>query len=81
LLIKYDPSIPIIYFGFGGLIITTVLSYLPYTQIWILSRKKNSWIGSNINRRTIHFEIEFENFLRDLEKGIYSSKFNTKKKK
>lgn len=37
LLIKSDPSIPIIYFGFGLLMITTFLSLLPYNQIWIFS--------------------------------------------
>jgi cytochrome c biogenesis protein ResB len=35
LLIKYDPSIQIIYFGFGLLMLTACFSYLPYTQIWI----------------------------------------------
>lgn len=38
LLIKSDPSIPIIYFGFGLLMITTFLSLLPYNQIWIFSQ-------------------------------------------
>mgnify|MGYP001278993656 CR=1 FL=1 len=37
--IKYDPSIPIIYGGFGLLMITAFLSYLPYTQIWMYNQK------------------------------------------
>jgi cytochrome c biogenesis protein len=40
LLIKYDPSIQIIYFGFGLLMLTACFSYLPYTQIWILIKRK-----------------------------------------
>ena len=67
LLIKYDPSIPIIYFGFGLLMITTSLSYLPYTQIWIFTQRKNSWIGSSTNRGKIQLEIEFENLIRYIE--------------
>ena len=67
LLIKYDPSITIIYFGFGLLMLTTLLSYLPYTQIWILKEKNNCWIGSSTNRGKIQLEIEFENLIRYLE--------------
>jgi len=67
LLIKYDPSIGIIYFGFGLLMITTGLSYLPYTQIWIFHKSKNSWIGGITNRGKIQLEIEFENLIRYIE--------------
>ena len=66
--IKYDPSIPVIYFGFGLLMLTTCLSYLPYTQIWIYNDGKNSWIGCSTNRGKIQVEIEFENLIRYLEK-------------
>jgi len=68
LLIKYDPSIGIIYFGFGLLMLTTSLSYLPYTQIWIFNKKKSSWVGGITNRGKIQLEIEFENFIRYIEK-------------
>lgn len=67
LLIKYDPSIGIIYFGFGLLMITTGLSYLPYTQIWLFHNSKNSWIGGITNRGKIQVEIEFENLIRYIE--------------
>lgn len=67
LLIKYDPSIILIYLGFGFLMITTCLSYLPYTQIWIYNEKTNCWIGSSTNRGKIQLEIEFENLIRYLE--------------
>lgn len=70
LLIKYDPSIPIIYFGFGILMITASFSYLPYTQIWIFSKRENSWVGGLTNRGKIQLEIEFENLIRFIEKKI-----------
>ena len=75
LLIKYDPSIPIIYLGFGLLMITTSLSYLPYTQIWIYNDNKNSWIGCSTNRGKIQVEIEFENLIRYLENIISQNTF------
>ena len=80
LLIKYDPSIIIIYFGFGLLMITTLLSYLPYTQIWILNEKNNCWIGSSTNRGKIQLEIEFENLIRSLEyQNLNKNKIYSKK--
>ena len=80
LLIKYDPSITIIYFGFGLLMLTTLLSYLPYTQIWILKEKNNCWIGSSTNRGKIQLEIEFENLIRSLEyQNLNRNKIYSKK--
>ena len=75
LLIKYDPSIQLIYLGFGLLMITTLLSYLPYTQFWIFENSKNIWVGSSTNRGKIQLEIEFENLIRETENKIYKSIF------
>ncbi len=74
LLIKYDISIKIIYFGFGLLMITSILSYLPYTQIWIFEQNKNIWIGAITNRGKIQLEIDFENLIRNLENTVYKIK-------
>jgi cytochrome c biogenesis protein len=70
LLIKYDPSIPVIYLGFGLLMITALLSYLPYTQFWIFEETKNIWIGTSTNRGKIQLEIEFENIIREIENKL-----------
>jgi cytochrome c biogenesis protein len=70
LLIKYDPSIPVIYLGFGLLMITALLSYLPYTQFWIFEEIKNVWIGTSTNRGKIQLEIEFENIIREIENKL-----------
>lgn len=75
LLIKYDPSIQIIYFGFGLLMLTACFSYLPYTQIWIFNQKRNSWLGSSTNRGKIQLEIEFENLIRSIENLLTKNTF------
>jgi cytochrome c biogenesis protein len=80
LLIKYDPSILIIYAGFGLLMVTASLSYLPYTQIWVFNEKKECWIGSSTNRGKIQLEIEFENFIRYLEYQLTKTVFLQKRK-
>ena len=86
--IKYDPNISIIYLGFGLLMITSSLSYLPYTQMWVFTessfkntgkksqseKRKNCWLGGSTNRGKINLEIEFENLIRDIERTI--SKLN-----
>jgi len=77
--IKYDPSIGIIYFGFGLLMITTSLSYLPYTQIWIFQQNSNIWIGGSTNRGKIQLEIEFENLIRSIEASLVKNILIAKK--
>lgn len=76
---KYDPSISIIYFGFGLLMLTACLSYFPYTQIWIFNQKKVCWLGSLTNRGKIRLEIEFENLIRELENLLYKNIFVSQK--
>jgi cytochrome c biogenesis protein len=72
LLIKYDPTVPFLYGGFGLLIITTLISYLPYTQLWLQlkksKKKKILLIGCTTNRGKLGLELEFENILRYTEK-------------
>ena len=73
--IKYDPSIIVIYAGFGLLMITAFLSYLPYTQIWVFENDNSCWLGSLTNRGKINLEIEFENLIREIEKSIFRNSF------
>ena len=57
--IKADPGIPIIYAGFAFLMISTLVSYITYSQIWIVKDQKNYYIGGNTTRATFDFELEF----------------------
>lgn len=72
LFIKYDPTIPIIYFGFGLLMITTFLSYFSFTQIWIFKKRTLCFVGCSTNRGKIQVEIDFENIIRGTEKNLQS---------
>eukprot|EP01040_Poterioochromonas_malhamensis_P012583 gene12583-13773_t len=65
--IKYDPTISLIYFGFGILMITGCLSFLPYTQIWMCQQSLYCRLAGSTNRGKIQLEIEFENLLREIE--------------
>jgi len=58
--IKTDPGIPVIYSGFGFLMISTLISYITYSQIWIIRNQKVDGliIGGNTTRAKFDFELE-----------------------
>ena len=62
--IKIDPGITIIYIGFFFLMLSTLISYISYSQIWILQENKKLFIGGTTNRALFDFEIEFFRFLK-----------------
>jgi cytochrome c biogenesis protein len=61
--IKTDPGIPIIYLGFFLLMISTLISYITYSQIWIIQKNNSIYIGGNTNRAAFEFELEFFKFI------------------
>ena len=62
--IKIDPGIPLIYTGFLFLMISTLISYITYSQIWIIQKNQQIFIGGNTNRAIFEFELEFFKFLK-----------------
>jgi cytochrome c biogenesis protein len=57
--IKTDPGIPFIYTGFFFLIFSTLISYVTYSQIWLINDNKKLFIGGTTTRAIFDFEIEF----------------------
>jgi len=62
--IKTDPGITIIYFGFFFLMLSTLISYITYSQIWIIQKDQKLFIGGTTNRAVFDFELEFFNFIK-----------------
>jgi len=62
--IKTDPGIPVIYLGFFFLMISTLVSYRTYSQIWILQKNQKLFIGGTTNRARFDFELEFFKILK-----------------
>nr|YP_010032270.1 ccs1 [Schizocladia ischiensis]QOW07477.1 ccs1 [Schizocladia ischiensis] len=58
--IKVDPGINLIYFGFFFLILSSLISYTSFSEIWLLNIKKNTqhMFGGRTNRSKISFKIE-----------------------
>jgi cytochrome c biogenesis protein len=62
--IKTDPGIPIIYLGFFFLMVSTLISYSTYSQIWIIQKNQQIFIGGTTNRAIFEFELEFFKLLK-----------------
>jgi len=62
--IKTDPGIPLIYSGFFFLMISTLISYITYSQVWMVKKNKQIFIGGNTNRAVFEFELEFFKFVK-----------------
>ena len=62
--IKTDPGIPLIYSGFLFLMISSLISYITYSQIWMVYKNGQIFIGGNTNRAVFDFELEFLKFVK-----------------
>lgn len=62
--VKTDPGIPLIYLGFFFLMLSTLMSYLTYSQVWIVQKNRQLFIGGNTNRASFGFELEFLDFVK-----------------
>nr|YP_009315249.1 Cytochrome c biogenesis protein ccs1 [Yamadaella caenomyce]SCW23704.1 Cytochrome c biogenesis protein ccs1 [Yamadaella caenomyce] len=56
--IKGDQGINIVYLGFGMLMISTIVSYISFSQIWLVHDFKSLHIYGKTNRGTLEFEQE-----------------------
>lgn len=60
---KLDPGVPIVYAGFGALMLTTVISYLSHLQVWALQVGDSVIVGGKSNRHKVDFDKELERLL------------------
>ena len=56
--IKADPGIPIVYTGFGLLMLGVMMSYISHSQVWALQVGDRLYIGGKTNRAQVSFEAE-----------------------
>ncbi|NJO41744.1 MAG: cytochrome c biogenesis protein [Cyanobacteria bacterium CRU_2_1] len=64
--IKADPGIPIVYLGFGLLMLGVIMSYVSHSQIWALQTEEGFYIGGRTNRAQVVFEQEMIKILDQL---------------
>jgi cytochrome c biogenesis protein len=74
--IKSDPGIFLVYLGFLFLIISVLLSYISYFQIWAVKKDTYLYIHGNTNRAVYFFErnlLEMLNILNESNNAIYNN--------
>ncbi len=62
--IKIDPGIKVIYTGFFFLMLSTLMSYISYSQIWLIKKNLTIFVGGNTTRAIFEFELEFFKFIK-----------------
>ncbi|WP_449417405.1 cytochrome c biogenesis protein [Phormidium nigroviride] len=67
--IKADPGIPLVYTGFGLLMLSVMMSYVSHSQIWALQKGDRLYIGGRTNRAQVTFEREIVEILDKLGEG------------
>ena len=65
--IKADPGIPIVYAGFGLLMLGVIMSYISHSQIWALETDGKLYVGGRTNRAQVAFEREIIDVLQELK--------------
>jgi cytochrome c biogenesis protein len=65
--IKADPGIPVVYLGFGLLMLGVIMSYVSHSQIWGLEKDGAIYIGGRTNRAQVTFEREFLGILEAID--------------
>lgn len=63
---KVDPGIPFVYAGFGGMCVTTVVSYLSHSQVWATQLGSTIVVGGRSNRAKFGFEMEMDDTVNAL---------------
>ena len=64
--IKADPGIPLVYSGFGLLMVGVIMSYVSHSQVWALQIADRLYVGGRTNRAQVSFERELLSLLDDL---------------
>src|ERR687885_2585621 len=64
--IKADPGIPMVYTGFGLLMLGVIMSYVSHSQIWALQKADKFYVGGRTNRAQVAFEREVIEILDQL---------------
>ncbi|KAK9287526.1 hypothetical protein L1049_015947 [Liquidambar formosana] len=67
--LKTDPGVPIVYAGFGALMLTTCISYLSHAQIWAFQDGTTVIVGGKTNRAKGEFPEEMDRLLNRIGMG------------
>lgn len=66
--LKADPGVPVVYAGFAGLMVSTLVSYLSHSQVWAWQSGEDGrlHVSGRTNRAALGFERELEGALAEV---------------
>ena len=70
--IKSDPGTLVVYLGFLMLMISTLLSYVSYSQVWAFKETNKLCVAGQTNRAVFIFEKHFNEMLAKTKKTLIS---------
>ena len=70
--IKTDPGTLVVYLGFLMLMISTLLSYVSYSQVWAFKETNKLCVAGQTNRAVFIFEKHFNEMLAKTKKALIS---------
>jgi len=59
--------------GFGFLILSSFVSYISFSEIWVLEKENQVFFGGNTNRDKVKFQIEMSKIEKTFSKNPSSS--------
>ena len=65
--VKSDPGTLLVYIGFLMLMISTLLSYVSYSQIWAFKETNTLYVAGQTNRAIYYFEKHFNEILTSIK--------------
>lgn len=71
--LKTDPGVPVVYAGFGALMLTTCISFLSHSQIWALQDGTSVVVGGKSNRAKAEFPDAINRLLDQVPEIVASS--------
>ena len=63
--VKSDPGTILVYIGFLMLMISTLLSYVSYSQIWAFKNDNSIYVAGQTNRAIYYFEKQFSEIIKN----------------
>ncbi len=65
--IKSDPGVPIVYLGFGLLMVGVIMSYISFSEVWALQEDDRYFFGGKTNRAKVTFEQELISIIEKIK--------------
>lgn len=76
--LKMDPGVPVVYAGFGALMLTTIISYFSHSQVWALQEGTTVVVGGKSNRAKLGFPVELNRILDSIPEIVSNEHVETK---